>query len=103
MKKDTQAVNAFIIVIPYSQNQVTYCKEIVVSNLYFWHNNTFHHPINDETIALFLLHVKMFGATVFPENPKKGCLSINGDNNYEPGETAVSQIHYKGDVIYCRS
>ena len=94
----------FITVIPsHEAFDDFHGKRVVIEKLYFWHDNTFDHPINDRTINQFLLHVKMFGATVFPDHPGLGCLSINGDKKYEKGEVTVHQILYKGDVIYCKS
>ena len=103
MNKEIQMNDDFITVIPSQHANNSQQKRIVISTLYFWHCNSFHHRINDLTIHQFLLHVKMFGATVFPENPEKGCLAIDGGKQYKPGEAPVSEIHYKGQLIYCRS
>ena len=103
MNKEAQVRHGCITVIPYFECHPPSYTEVVVNKLYFWYNNTFSHPINDETISRFLLNVKMFGATIFPERPEKGCISLDGDKSFDPGEIMVSQIHYKGDVIYCRS
>lgn len=97
--------DTYITVIPYCPHCSEYFrKEIIVERLCFWLDNTINHPVNDESIKQFLRNVSLFGASVYPDYPELGCFAINGDESFNPtGKTGVSEIHYKGEVIYCRS
>jgi hypothetical protein len=77
-------------------------RPLQIDKLYFWHQNTFNHPVTEQTLKYFLFHVQLFGATVYPDCPELGCSAINSSAFLNKGESAVSQIHYKGQLIYCR-
>jgi len=97
--------DAQITVIPYCPHcSKQHRRKIVIRTLCFWFNNTINHPVDDESIQQFLKNVQMFGASVYPDFPELGCFAINGDESFSPaGKTRVGEIHYKGEVIYCRS
>ena len=96
--------DAHITVIPFCpHNSENRRIELLVRRLYFWYNETFDHLVNDETVTQFLKQARMFGATIYPDCPELGCSAINCEENYKNGEAAVNEIHYKGQVIYCRS
>jgi hypothetical protein len=93
-----------IIVVPFypiAPNVIF--KQLNIDRLFFWHKGTFDHTVNEETLKFFLFHVQLFGATVYPDCPELGCIAINAPAEYNNGETGVNQIHYKGQVVYCRN
>lgn len=97
--------DTYITVVPYCPHCSTqHRKGIVIRKLCFWFNNTISHAVDEESILQFLKNVKLFGACVYPDFPELGCFAINGDESFSPaGKTRVGEIHYKGEVIYCRS
>lgn len=95
--------DAYITVIPYCPHSNDNSRiELIIKRLYFWYNETFDHMVNDETITQFLKQAQMFGATVYPDCPELGC-SANYEEDYKNGEAAVSEILYKGQVIYSKA
>ena len=96
--------DAHITVIPYClYGNEKVRQKIKTQTLCFWFDNTIYHPVNDESIKHFLMHVKMFGASINPDKPESGCFAINAGESLNPVYQSVSEIHYKGQVIYCRS
>jgi hypothetical protein len=95
----------FITIIPYCPERPDRFREkIVIRKLNFACNDVYAHPVNDESIRKFLLHIKLFGASFYPDFPEFGCYAINADEVFTPGDKCgVSEIHYKGEVIFCRS
>lgn len=93
-----------IIVIPFHPTNVNMVfNQLKIDRLYFWHKNTFDHPVNEETFNYFLFHAKLYGATVFPGCPELGCKAINVSASLEQGEMDVNQILYKGQIVYTKS
>ena len=92
-----------IIVIPFDCATFEVIqKRIIVHKLHFWYNNTLDHPVNKQNLELFLSHVKMFKPTVYPDAPESGCYALNIPATYKNGEAGVHQIHYMGQIVYCR-
>jgi hypothetical protein len=93
----------YITVVPYYAYSSAAGKRLRVSKLGFWYNNICDHPVNDETVKMFLKHAEMFGASVYPNHPEFGCAAMGGTLLYTNGETSVCQIIYKSELIYCWS
>lgn len=104
MTDNTMKGDENITVIPYCPQLSTgNTTSILISKLCFWFNNKFNHEVNHDSINAFMLHVKLFGASVYPDYPELGCYAINGDEiTGIQGKVLVGEIHYKGEVIYCR-
>lgn len=95
----------YITIIPYCPHcAAIYRNKIVVRKLCFWSENKFDHTVTEASLKQFLLHVKIYGASVYPDFPELGCYAIDGDKTFSPaGKTGVSEIHYNGEVIWCRN
>jgi len=92
-----------IIVIPFDCITLEIIqKRIIVHVLCFWYNRSLDHPVTDQNIERFLSQLKMFKPTVYPDSPELGCRALDVPANYQKGEVGVHQIHYMGQVVYCR-
>ncbi|SIO53857.1 hypothetical protein SAMN04488055_5493 [Chitinophaga niabensis] len=93
----------FITVRPYHPiMEMIYHDKIKIECLCFWFDGECRHPINNQTLKIFLNHAEIFTPSVFPERPDLGCYAIDNDINYENGELQVGEIYYKGNLIYYR-
>jgi hypothetical protein len=92
-----------IIVIPFDWTTFEVIeKRLVVYKLYFWHDDSYDHAVNEQNLNLFLLQLKMFKPTIYPNAQELKCCALNVPFAYQHGEAGVHQIHYKGQVVYCR-
>ena len=103
MQENNSNGNCILVVpfYPFASNAIF--DPLRIEKLYFWHKETFDHPVNEETLKFFLFHAQLFGASVYPGCPELGCIAINVPAEYSNGETGVNQIHYKGEVVYSRN
>ena len=97
------ANSSCITVIPFDGTTLeTIQRPLVVYKLCFWHGNTYEHQVNEQNLGLFLSQLKLFKPTINPGAQELKCYAINVPTFYQDGEAGVHQIHYMGQIVYCR-
>lgn len=92
-----------IIVIPFDCTTLEIIPtRLIVHKLTFWHNKTYDHPVNEKNVERFLSQLKIFKPTVNLNAPELRCCAVDVPSVYNNGEAGVYQIHYMGEVVYCR-
>ncbi|WP_143774021.1 hypothetical protein [Niastella vici] len=94
-----------VTVIPFCPHCACHFRNpVIVYKLCFWFNDKLDHVVTEQSVQQFLLQANLYGATIYPDYPELGCYAINTDEQFSPaGKTRVSEIHYRGHVIYSRS
>ncbi|WP_127127980.1 hypothetical protein [Pseudoflavitalea rhizosphaerae] len=100
MNKATNSTEEFITVIPYSDSTSLPEQRIRIHKLCFWHENQYAHAVNNSNIHAFLKKAKLFGATIFPDQPNSGCFVWESELRTESGELPVFQIIYNEEIVY---